>query len=137
MWDKLAEGTASTIDQFFTWKQTFFGPNSTKFPPCNVVRKERLAEESSNIASGEGGSERTLQEFGKKVLCPTHFGQDCSIQMTVDVFFVHGFGGNERSRGTQYTVEVHRVHSLCFGGGGFKREGEIVAFEGGLIEISR
>ena len=24
-------------------------------PPCNVVRKERLAEESSNIASGGGG----------------------------------------------------------------------------------
>ena len=32
MWDKLAECTASTIDQFFTWKQTFFGPNPT-FPP--------------------------------------------------------------------------------------------------------
>ena len=24
-------------------------------PPCNVVRKERLADESSNIASGWGG----------------------------------------------------------------------------------
>ena len=33
MWDKLAECTASTIDQFFTWKQTFFGPNSTSPPP--------------------------------------------------------------------------------------------------------
>ena len=32
MWDKLAECTASTIDQFFTWKQTFLGPYST-FPP--------------------------------------------------------------------------------------------------------
>ena len=32
MWDKLAECTASTIDQFFTWKQTLFGPNPT-FPP--------------------------------------------------------------------------------------------------------
>ena len=61
MWDKLAEYTASTIDQIFTWKQTFFGPNPTSppppppLPPCNVVRKERLAEESSNIASGGGG----------------------------------------------------------------------------------
>ena len=25
-----------------------------------------------------GGSERLLQQFGKKALCPTHFGQDCS-----------------------------------------------------------
>ena len=55
MRDKLAECTASTIDQFFTWKQTFFGPNSTSpppppppLPPCNVVRKERFAEESSH-----------------------------------------------------------------------------------------
>ena len=32
LWDKLAECTASTIDQFFTWKPTFFGPNPT-FPP--------------------------------------------------------------------------------------------------------
>ena len=57
MWDKLAECTASTIDQFFTWKQTFFGPNPTflPVPPCNVVRKERLADESSNIASGGKG----------------------------------------------------------------------------------
>ena len=81
MWDKLAECTASTIDQFFTWKPTFFGPNPTSpppLPPCNVARKERLADESANIASGgEGGSERILQQFGKKALCPTHFGQDC------------------------------------------------------------
>ena len=60
MWDKLAECTASTIDQFFTWKPTFFGPNPTfptppPLPPCNVVRKERLSDESSDIASGGGG----------------------------------------------------------------------------------
>ena len=43
MWDKLAECTASTMDQFFTWKQTFFGPNSTSpLPPCNVVRMKGL-----------------------------------------------------------------------------------------------
>ena len=60
MWDKLAECTASTIDQFFTWKQTFFGPIPTfPPPPCNVVRKERLADESSNIASGgKGGASK-------------------------------------------------------------------------------
>ena len=42
MWDKLAECTASTIDQFFTWKPTFFGPNST-FPSPHAmlfVRKD-------------------------------------------------------------------------------------------------
>ena len=85
MWDKLAECTASTIDQFFAWKPTFFGPNPTfPPPPCNVVRKERLADESSNIASGgEGGSERILQQFGEKALCPTHFGQDCRIARLV------------------------------------------------------
>ena len=56
------------------WAKSYFPP----LPPCNVVRKERLADESSNIASrGEGGSERILQQFGKKALCPTHFGQDC------------------------------------------------------------
>ena len=79
MWDKLAECTASTIDQFFTSKQAFFGPNPTflPLPPCNVVRKERLADESSNFASGGWGSERILQQFGKKALCPTHFGHDC------------------------------------------------------------
>ena len=69
MWDKLAECTASTIDQFFTWKPTFFGPNPTfpPLPPCNVVRKERLAEESPNIASGgKGGASENCSNSGKR-----------------------------------------------------------------------
>ena len=79
MWDKLAECTASIIDQFFTWKQTFFGLNTTSpppppppLPPCNVVHKERLAEESSNIASGggggggEGGASEYCRNSGKR-----------------------------------------------------------------------
>ena len=78
MWDKLAECTASTIDQFFTWKQTFFGPNSTfpptpppPLPPCNVVHKERLAEESSNIASaGKGGTSEYCRNSGKSHSVP-------------------------------------------------------------------
>ena len=65
MWDKLAECTASTIDQFFTWKQTFFGPNPT-FPPSPhamlFVRKGLRT--SPTLHRGEGGSERTLQQFG-------------------------------------------------------------------------
>ena len=72
MWDKLAECTSSTIDQFFTWKQTFFGPNSTSpLPPCNVVRKERLAEESPNIASGgKGGASDYCSNSGKRHCVP-------------------------------------------------------------------
>ena len=37
MWDKVAECTASTIDQFFTWKQTFFEPNPTFHPSPHVM----------------------------------------------------------------------------------------------------
>ena len=81
MGGKLAECTASTIDQFFTWNQTFFGPNPT-FPPSPhamlFVRKDWSGERAGG---GEaGGSERILQQFGKKALCPTHFGQDCSSE---------------------------------------------------------
>ena len=73
LWDKLAECTASTIDQFFTWKQTFFGPNATSPPPppCNVVRKERLADESSNIVSGgKGGASEYCSNSGKRHFVP-------------------------------------------------------------------
>ena len=74
MWDKLAECTASTIDQFFTWKPTFFGPNPTfptppPLPPCNVVRKERLSDESSDIASGGGGGGGGGGEGGASEYC--------------------------------------------------------------------
>ena len=36
------------------WAKSYLPP----IPPCNVVRKERLADESSNIASGGGRGER-------------------------------------------------------------------------------
>ena len=81
MWDKFAECTASTIDQFFTWKQTFFGPNPTFTPSPHAilfVRKGLPMSRPTLHRGGEGGSERILQQFGKKALCPTHFGQDCS-----------------------------------------------------------
>ena len=40
-------------------------------PPCNVVRKERLAEESSNIASGgEGGASEYCGKSGKRHSVP-------------------------------------------------------------------
>ena len=68
MWDKLAECTASTIDQYFTWKQAFFGPNPTflPLPPCNVVRKERLADESSSIAPGGKGERANIAAIREK-----------------------------------------------------------------------
>ena len=72
MWDKLAECTASTIDQFFTWKPTFFGPYPTFPPPtCNVARRERLPDESSNIASGrKGGASEYYSNSGKRHFVP-------------------------------------------------------------------
>ena len=57
MWDKLAECTASTIDQFFTWKQTCFGPNST-FPPlpdAMLFVRKGLPKSRPTLHRGEGG----------------------------------------------------------------------------------
>ena len=40
-------------------------------PPCNVVRKERLADESSNIASGgKGGASENCSNSGKRHFVP-------------------------------------------------------------------
>ena len=40
-------------------------------PPCNVVRKERLADESSNIASGgKGGASEYCSNSGKRHFVP-------------------------------------------------------------------
>ena len=84
MWDKLAECTASTIDQFFTWKQTFFGPIPTflPLPPCNVVRKERLADESSNIASGGRGQRANIAAIREEGTLTHTFWPGLSISRT-------------------------------------------------------
>ena len=78
---KLAECTASSIDQFFTWKPTFFGPNPTFPSSPHAMLFVRKGSPTSRLTlhrgGGEGGTERILQQFGKKALCPTHFGQDC------------------------------------------------------------
>ena len=69
MWDKLAECTASTIDQFFTWKQTFFGPNPTSSPPpppppplpqCNVIRKEGFPTSRPTLHRGGRGKRANI-----------------------------------------------------------------------------
>ena len=46
------------------WAKFYLPP----LPPCNVVRKERLAEESSNIASGggKGGASEYCRNSGKR-----------------------------------------------------------------------
>ena len=79
MWDKLAECTASTIDQFFTWKQTSYLPPP---PPCNVVRKERLADESSNIASGEKGERANIAAIREKGTLSHTFRPGLSVSRT-------------------------------------------------------
>ena len=49
------------------WAKFYLPP----LPPCNVVRKERLAEESSNIASGEkGGASEYCSNSGKRHSVP-------------------------------------------------------------------
>ena len=49
-------------------------------PPMQCCSLEKACRRVvQHCIGGEGGSERILQQFGKKALCPTHFGQDCSI----------------------------------------------------------
>ena len=65
--------------------QAFFGPNPTPPPPpasphAMLFVRKGLPTSRPTLhpgGVGEGGSERILQQFGKKALCPTHFGQDC------------------------------------------------------------
>ena len=68
--------SVSHMETNVLWAKYYFPPLS----PCNAVRKERLADESSNIAwggvGGEGGTSESCSNSGK-TLCPTHFGQDC------------------------------------------------------------
>ena len=54
-------------------------------PPSTHVMlfvRKGLPTSRPTLHRGEGGSERILQQFGKKALCPTHFGQDCSYTQT-------------------------------------------------------
>ena len=104
MWDKLAECTASTIDQFFTWKQTFFGPNPTSPPPFPYAMFVGKGLPTSRPTlhgrggAGEGGSERILQQSGKKALCPTHFGQNCSSKHRGSTVFRNTLSGRSPGR---------------------------------------
>ena len=83
MWDKLAECTASTSDQFSHGNQRSLGKILlSPLPPCNVVRKERLADESSNIASGgKRGASDYCSNSGKRHLSHT-FWPGLSISRT-------------------------------------------------------
>ena len=69
MWDKLAECTASTIDQFFRWKQMFFGPNST-FPPsphAMLFVRKGLPKSCPTLYRGwgKGGASEYCSNSGK------------------------------------------------------------------------
>ena len=60
--DTLAECTASTIDQFFTWKQTFFGQNST--PPLHCCSKGKASRTVvQHCIGGKYWKGRELKEF--------------------------------------------------------------------------
>ena len=93
------------------WAKSYHPP----LPPCNVVHEERLADESSNIVSGaggggggrKGGSERILQQFGKRALCPTHFGQDCRLNAGCIYFFNSSY--SFRPKFKKYILPNHEL----------------------------
>ena len=70
--------TASTIDQFFTWKQTFFGPNPTFPPPppppsphtLLFVRKGLPTSRPTLHRGGKGGASEYCSNSGKKHFVP-------------------------------------------------------------------
>ena len=76
--------TFCLCSKFFTSKQAFFGPNPTflPLPPCNVVRKERLADESSNIGSGEKGERANIATIREKGTLSHTFRPGLSISRT-------------------------------------------------------
>ena len=84
MWDKLAKCTASTIDQFFTWKPTFFGPNPT-FPPSPhamlFVRKGLPTSRPTLHQGGRGERAKTAAIREKDTLSHT-FWPGLSISRT-------------------------------------------------------
>ena len=109
MWDKLAECTASTIDQFFTWKPTFFGPNPT-FPPSPhamlFVRKGLPTSRPTLHRGGRGERAKTAAIREKDTLSHTFWPwlsisrtfttnahnskcMECTVSKFVWVKFVH------------------------------------------------
>ena len=67
------------------WAKFYLPP----LPPWNVVRKERLAEDSSNIAYGGRGRERILQEFVIKGKVSHPLEQEAtSFHIGSHIFFV-------------------------------------------------
>ena len=50
---------------------------SSPSPHAMLFVRKGLPTSRPTLHRGERGSERILQQFGKKALCPTHFGQDC------------------------------------------------------------
>ena len=69
---------------FSHWNKRSLGqilPSSPSPHAMWFVRKG-LPTSRPTLHRGGRGSERILQQFGKKALCPTHFGQDCMYVRT-------------------------------------------------------
>ena len=72
------------------WAKSYFPP----LPPCNVVRKERLADQSSNIASGgKGGASENCSNSGKRHFVPHILAMIGISSHLVDVMERGGGGG--------------------------------------------
>ena len=61
---------------------------SSPSPNAMLFVRKGLPTSRPTLHRGGRGSERILQQFGKKALCPTHFSQDClyhalSLQMPI------------------------------------------------------
>ena len=57
------------------WAKSYLPPS----PYAMLFVRKGLPMSRPTLHRGEGGSERILQQFGKKAICPTHFGQDCRL----------------------------------------------------------
>ena len=61
------------------WAKSYLPP----LPPCNVVRKERLADESSNIASGKGGASEYCSNSGNRHFVPHILARIVALRVRV------------------------------------------------------
>ena len=79
-------------------------------PPCNVVRKERLADESSNIASGgKGGASEYCRNSGKRHFVPHILAR--IVGPLTEVWFTYIQGRSANAWNVRYCL-FHVIHSL-------------------------
>ena len=64
------------------WAKSYLpppSPHAMLFVRKGLPTSRPTLHRGGGEGGGEGGSKRILQQLGKKALCPTHFGQDCSF----------------------------------------------------------